>query len=65
MPKYPRSRTLMESKHARGSETLHKSAQQYFWSLWKKISLKNSVSVVSETLRLFVDIFTPDGKYFF
>ena len=30
----------------------------------KKISLKNSVLVVSEILRLFVNILTPDDKYF-
>ena len=67
MPKKQRIRTLMDSQHVKGSETLHKSAQQYFchifWSLWKKISSKNSVLVVSEILRLFVNILTPDEKY--
>ena len=68
MPKKPRLRTLMDSQHVKGSETLHKSAQQYFchifWSLWKKISSKNSVLVVSENFRLFVNILKPDDKYF-
>ena len=67
MPKKPRVRTLMDSQHVKGSETLHESARQYFchifWSLWKKISSKNSVLVVSEILRLFVNILTPDEKY--
>ena len=60
-------RTLMDSQHVKGSETLLKSARQYFchifWSLWKEISSKNSVLVVSEILRLFVNILTPDDKY--
>ena len=33
-----------------------------FWSVWKKIRPKNSGLVVSEILRLFVNILTPDGK---
>ena len=35
----------------------------YFLSLWKEISLNNSVLVVSEIFRLFVNILTPDDKY--
>ena len=34
-----------------------------FWSLWKKISSKNSVSVKSKILRMFVSILTPDDMY--
>ena len=67
MPKKPRVRTLMDSQHVKGSETLLKSARQYFchifWSLWKNMSSKNSLLVVSEILRLFVNILTPDEKY--
>ena len=67
MPKKPRCGTLMDSEHAKGSETLHKSAGQYFcqifWSLWKGITSANSVLVVSKILRLFVNILTPDDKY--
>ena len=66
MHKKPRVRTLMDSQHVNVSERLLKSARQYFshifWSLWKKISSKNSVLVVSEVLRLFVNILTPDEK---
>ena len=65
--KKPRSRTLLESQYVRGSETLHKSARQYFcqifWSLWKKISSKISFLVVCEILRLFVNILTPNDKH--
>ena len=67
MPKKPLVRTLMDSQHVKGSETLHKSTPQYFchifWSIWKKISLKNYVLVVSEILRLFVNMLTADDTY--
>ena len=67
MPKKLRLRTLKESQHVKRSETLLKSARQnfchIFWSLWKEISSKNSVLVVFEILRFFVNILTPDDKY--
>ena len=67
MPKEPRIRTLMDSQHVKVFETLHKSELQYFfhifWPLWKEISRKNLVLVVSEIYRLFVNILTPDDKY--
>ena len=67
MLKKPRIRTLIDSQHVKASETLHKSAPQYFftifWDLWKKMSSTHSVLVVSEILRLFVKILTPDDMY--
>ena len=67
MPKKARVRTLMDKQHVKGSERHLKSARQYvchvFWSLRQEISSKNSVSVVSEILRLFVNIVTPDDMY--
>ena len=67
MLKKPRVRTLMDSQHVKVSEKMLKSTRQYFryilWSLWKKISSKNSFLEVSEILRLFVNIWTPDDKY--
>ena len=58
---------LIYSQPVKVSKTLLKSAWQYFcrvfWSVWNKMSLKKSLSVVSETLRLFVNILTPDDKY--
>ena len=67
MHKKPLGRTLMGSLHVKGSERLLKSARQYLChiicSLWNKISSKNSVLVVPEILRLFVNILTPDEKY--
>ena len=60
-------RTRMDSEHVKSSERLLKSARQDFFqiflSLWKAISSKNSAVVVSEILRLFINILTPDDKY--
>ena len=68
MPKKPLVRTLMGSGHVKGSEKFLKSARQcfcdIFCSLRNEISSKNSVLVVSEILTLFVNILTPDDKYF-
>ena len=67
MQKKPSVRTLMESQDVKESDILLKSARKYFchifYSLLKEISSKNSVLVVSEMLRLFVNILTPDDKY--
>ena len=67
MPEKPRIRTVMDSQHVKGSETLHKSARQFFCHifrlLWKQFSPKKSFLVVSEILRLFVNILTPNDKY--
>ena len=67
MPQKPHVRTPMQSQHVKESETLPKSARQNFcliiWSFGKKIGSKNSHSVVSKILRLFVKILTPDDKY--
>ena len=67
MSKKPRLRILSESEHVKGSGTLLKSGGQYishiFWSLWKEISSKNSVLVVSEIMKLFLNILTPNDKY--
>ena len=66
MPKKPRVRTLMDTQHVKVSETLHKSAQQYFPLIFsavlKKISSKNSVLVVYEVLILCVNILAPNEK---
>ena len=51
----------------RPKDCLNKSAGHLFcnvfWSLLNEISSENSVLVVSEILRLFVNILTPDDKY--
>ena len=52
----------MDSEHVKVSETLHKSARQYFfhllWSLWKEIGWTRPFLVVSEIFRLFVNCFS-------
>ena len=67
MPKKIPLRTLTDSKHVKGSESLLKSTRQYlchiFWSLWKEVSSKIYFLVVSENLRLFVNKMTPDAKF--
>ena len=69
MPKKRRVRTLRDSEPVKGPEKLHISARLYFshifWTLWNKISSKNSVLVVSEILRLFVNILTSVDNYSF
>ena len=57
----------MDGQHVKESETLRKRARQFFFqifsSLRKKMSSKNSFLVVSEILRLFVNILTHDDMY--
>ena len=66
MHKKPRVRTLMDSQHFKGSETLLKSEHQQFfyifWLLWKDFSSENSVLLVTEVLRLFLNTLTPANK---
>ena len=67
MPEESWIRTLMDSEHVKGTETLHESASEYFChifsSLWMKFSSKNLVLVASEILRYFAGRLTPDDKY--
>ena len=66
MPKKPHVRELLHSQLVKGSETKLKSARQsfshIFRSLWKSFSSKNAVLVVSEVLRLFLNILILDNK---
>ena len=68
MPRKPRVRKIIDREQVKGSETLHKSARQHFchifWSLCKKISSKNSGLIVSEILRLFLNILTTRWNVF-
>ena len=67
MRKKPRVRTLIDSQHDKGTETLIEIGQHYFsqifLTLWKKVSSKNSFLEVSEILRRFVSKLRPDDKY--
>ena len=68
MPKKLRVRTVMDSQQVKISKRCLKSARHYFchifWSLWKEITSKDSLLLVSQILRLLVNILTPDDKYF-
>ena len=59
----------MNSQHITGSKKLLISTPQYFhyifWSFWNKIRSNTSFLEVSEILRLFLTIVTPDNKYIF
>ena len=67
MPKKARVKTLMRSEHVKGSETHLPSAYKYFCDIFlsfrKKISAKNSVLVVSEILRLFINVLARIEMY--
>ena len=67
MPNNLHLRKFVDSQDVKASETLLKSARQYIckiiWSLWKDISSKKFVLVVSEILRLFFNIIAHDEKY--
>ena len=68
MPKKTRVSTLMDSQPVKRSKTPLKAARQkcchIFWSFRNKIRLKNSVLAVSKILRLFVNIWTLEDKYY-
>ena len=67
MPKKTRVRILTHSQHFKGFETLFKPARQNLChiscSFRKNISSKSPALLVSKILRLFLNIFTPNGKY--
>ena len=57
----------MGSQYVKDNKTplksLLQSFSQIFWALWEKMSSKNSVLVIYEIWRLFVNVLTPDEKY--
>ena len=67
MPEKPRIRTLMDSQHVKGFETLHKFASQYFLSYFLVTLKENHLGklslVVSQILRLFLNILALDDTY--
>ena len=69
MPKKPLVRTLVGSQHVKVSETVFKLLWLDFWHLFwtprKKFSSRNCILIVSEILRLFINILIPHDKYSF
>ena len=66
MHKNPRFRTLFNSQHNKGSQTLLKSAREHFNQisliLWEKKCCKMSLLVIAELLRSFVNTATSYDK---
>ena len=58
--------TLLKCEDVKGSQTLLKSARQYFYqmcsSLWEYFSYKMCLLVISEILRPFFNLLTLDDK---
>ena len=67
MPKKPLVRTLVGSQHVKVSETVFKISWldfwYFFWAPRKKFSCRNCILIVSEILRLFINILIPHDKY--
>ena len=67
LSKKRRFRTSFDSQHVKASETLVKSAWDYFYqiflSIWNEIIWKRSPSVKFEILAGFVNTLTADDKY--
>ena len=67
LPKKQCLRTSLESQHVKASETIVKSAWDYFYqiflSIWNEIIWKRSPSVKFEILGGFVNTLTADDKY--
>ena len=62
-----RFRTTFKCKHAKGSQTIVKSASQHFYqsssSPWVKVPRKIFVIVIGKTLVVFVNTWTSNDKY--
>ena len=67
MSKKSRYRRPFVKYHGRRAETVLKSELQHlyhiYWSLWRKISWKKSLSVIWKILGLFVNPLTADDKF--
>ena len=54
-------------EHGKGAQTLFKFAWQnhyhIYWSLWRQLTFKRSLLVISKILRLFFNRLIADGKY--
>ena len=65
--KEPSFRTLIDSKHAKGSRRCVKSAWEHFYhvvsSLWGKLIWKTSLLVICKIFGVFVNTFTTNDKY--
>ena len=60
-------RRPFDKRYGKVDQTLLKSERHHifhiYWSLWSQLSQTNCLLVISEFLRLFVNILTPNDKY--
>ena len=69
MSKNCRFTALSNKQHDKRAQTLFKSDRRQFYHIYlllqRQLSLKKSLLVIREILRLFVNTFTPNDKYSF
>ena len=69
MSKNCRFTVLSNKQHDKRAQTLFKSHRRQFYHIYlllqRQLSLKKSLLVIREILRLFVNTFTPNDKYSF
>ena len=69
MSKNCRFTVLSNKQHDKRAQTLFKSDRRQFYHIYlllqRQLSLKKSLLVIREILRLFVNTFTPNDKYSF
>ena len=67
MYKKSRCRIPFGKQHGQRSKTVLKSARQHlyhiYWSVWRKLSWKKSLSVICKILIQFANSLTADGKH--
>ena len=67
MYKKSRGRIPFDKQHGQRSKTLLKSTRQrlyhIYWSVWRKLNWKNSLSVICKILIQFANSLTADGKH--
>ena len=67
MPKISRFKGSFKKQHGKCAQTLLKCQGQLlyhiYWSLWRQLSYKKSLLVISKISRLFLNTLSADGKY--
>ena len=66
--KKSRFRGPLDKQHGQENQTMLKPEPHHlyhiYWSLWKQLSSKKSLLVISKVLRMFVNILTANDQYF-
>ena len=68
MSKKSRFKGSFGKQHGKGAQTLLKFAWEYlyhiYWSFWRQLTCKKSLSVICKISRLFLNTLSADRKYF-